>query len=49
MRTIERSSAFKRDFKKYGEIDTILIGAQASINTKENRRWKNFITLELAL
>ena len=25
MRTIERSSAFKRDFKRHGEIDTALI------------------------
>lgn len=25
MRAIERSTAFKRDFKKYGDIDTALI------------------------
>lgn len=25
MRTIDRSSAFKRDFKKHGDVDTALI------------------------
>ena len=36
MRTIERSSAFKRDFKRHGEIDTALIDVLYKLIHDEN-------------